>query len=164
MSDQAGVSAKVTVDVQVASAVTSVPDQATIQCWIQDAVRAIDPERVCEVSVRIVDEDEGRSLNQRYRGKDYATNVLAFPGTDSLHHLPPELPRILGDIVVCGPVVEREAEHQHKAVVDHWAHLLIHGTLHMLGHDHESDDEAGKMEKIETRLLEQYGIRDPYSA
>jgi probable rRNA maturation factor len=96
---------------------------------------------------------------------DKATNVLSFPAdSETLDNLPPDLPCSLGDIVICGPVVEREAEAQHKEKAAHWAHLLVHGTLHLLGHDHDVAAEAVEMEAIETRILRRRGIGDPYAA
>ena len=108
---------------------------------------------------RIVDEAEGRALNERWRGRDHATNVLSFPA-----ELPPgvALP-LLGDLVVCAPVVAREAAEQGKAEADHWAHLVIHGTLHLLGFDHETEAEATVMEDLERALLAGLGIGDPYA-
>ena len=109
--------------------------------------------------MRIVDEAEGRALNARWRGRDYATNVLSFPA-----ELPPgvALP-LLGDLVVCAPVVAREAAEQGKPEADHWAHLVIHGTLHLLGFDHESESDAVVMEGLERELLAGLGIGDPYA-
>ena len=102
--------------------------------------------------------DEGQSLNHTYRGKDYATNVLSFPAD-----LPPELDLpLLGDLVVCAPVVAREATEQHKQLNAHWAHMVIHGCLHLLGYDHIDDAEADEMEALERELLAQLGIADPY--
>lgn len=101
-----------------------------------------------------------RALNARYRGRDYATNVLSFPA-----ELPPgvDVP-LLGDIVVCAPVVAREAAEQHKAPRAHWAHMLVHATLHLLGHDHEQPHDATRMEALETRILAALGFPDPYHA
>jgi len=155
---------EVTVDVQVASNVKHVPESDEICRWIEDTVAEVAGERPCEVSVRIVDEAEGRELNKRFRDRDYATNVLSFPTDDSLQRLPAELQGALGDIVICGPVVEREAGEQGKEVAHHWAHLLIHGTLHLLGHDHEIEAEAREMEAFETRILSRRGVTDPYTA
>ena len=104
--------------------------------------------------MRIVDEDEGRSLNREYRGKDYATNVLTF---DYAHE-----PVVMADLVLCAPVVEREAAEQGIAVADHYAHLLVHGTLHAQGWDHEEEDEAAAMEARESELLMAMGFADPY--
>ena len=108
--------------------------------------------------IRIVDEDEARALNQRYRGREGATNVLSFPaeappGYDWNH---------LGDLVICAPVLAREAAEQGKATTDHWAHLVVHGVLHLLGHDHRDDDEADAMEALEVEVLSSLGVADPY--
>jgi len=114
------------------------------------------------LGIRIVDEQESAQLNRDYRGKDYATNVLSFG-----HELPDfmldaleELP--LGDLAICAPVVLREAAEQSKSAADHWAHMVIHGVLHLLGHDHEDDAEAEIMEALERTLLKELGIADPY--
>ena len=111
-----------------------------------------------DLALRIVDEREGRALNRHYRGKDYATNVLSFPAD-----LPEgvELP-ILGDIVLCAPVVAREAREQGKALNAHYAHLTVHGVLHLLGFDHEDEREAEAMELLERQILAGLGIDDPY--
>jgi len=112
-----------------------------------------------ELSVRIVDTDEGRALNRDYRDKDYATNVLSFPA-----ELPPGVPvPILGDLVLCAPVIAREAEEQGKPLKHHYAHMLVHGVLHLLGHDHMDEDEAEAMEAIEREVLAGLGIPDPYA-
>lgn len=110
-----------------------------------------------EICVRVVDEDESRRLNRDFRHKDAPTNVLSFPaGID----LPDAL--ILGDVVVCAPVVQREAEQQHKPYEHHFAHMVVHGVLHLLGYDHQADAEAAAMEKIETRVLDRFQVSDPY--
>ena len=109
-----------------------------------------------EITVRIVDEDEGRRLNRDYRGKDYATNVLTFDYARE--------PLVLADLVLCAPVVEREALAAHRALPAHYAHLLVHGTLHAQGFDHETSlADAQAMEARETRLLEKLGFDDPYA-
>jgi probable rRNA maturation factor len=112
-----------------------------------------------ELAIRIVDADEGRALNRDYRGKDYATNVLSFPA-----ELPPgvQLP-LLGDLAICAPVVQREALEQGKREKDHWAHLTVHGVLHLLGYDHLADDEAETMEALERRILAGLSIANPYA-
>ena len=112
-----------------------------------------------EVSVCLVDEGEMARLNSRYRGKDTATNVLSFPAD-----LPPEigLP-LLGDLVICAPLVDAEAAAQQKPVDAHWAHLTIHGVLHLLGYDHQAPDQAAEMEALEISLLASMGIADPYA-
>jgi probable rRNA maturation factor len=111
-----------------------------------------------ELGIRIVDEEESRQLNHRYRHKDKPTNVLSFPAD-----LPPELGLpLIGDLVICAPVVIREAREQHKSVEAHWAHMVIHGCLHLLGHDHEQEHEAEQMEALETTLMQQLGFPNPY--
>jgi probable rRNA maturation factor len=111
-----------------------------------------------ELSIRIVGSREGRALNLRYRGRDYATNVLSFPA-----ELPPgvTLP-LLGDIVIAAPVVAREAREQDKPLRDHYAHLTVHGVLHLLGYDHQREHDAARMEALEKRILASLGIPDPY--
>jgi probable rRNA maturation factor len=123
------------------------------------ALRGGGRRKPAEVAIRIVGAEEGRAFNRDYRGKDYATNVLSFPA-----ELPPgvDLP-LLGDLAICAPVVEREAAEQHKRPRDHWAHLTVHGTLHLLGYDHLRDAEAEAMEALETRILASLGIADPYA-
>ena len=119
--------------------------------------------READVAIRLVDEDEGRALNRHYRGKDYATNVLSFPA-----ELPEGLPAgfrlpLLGDLVMCAPVVAREAAEQGKPLNAHYAHLTVHGVLHLLGWDHEDDTEAEAMERLEREILAALGIDDPYA-
>lgn len=117
--------------------------------WIRAALAA-----PAEITVRIVGEDEGRALNRDYRGKDYATNVLTFDYARA--------PVVVADIVVCAPIVEREAFAQGIAIADHYAHLLVHGALHAQGHDHEADAEAATMEALESAVLAGLGVADPY--
>lgn len=112
-----------------------------------------------QLSVRIVDEAESAQLNEHYRGRAYATNVLSFPAEVTMPGL-----RILGDLAVCAHVVEREAQAQGKTVHAHWAHMIVHGVLHLLGFDHIEDDEADIMEALERRVLAQLGYDDPYMA
>lgn len=113
-----------------------------------------------DVAIRIVDAREGRSLNHHYRGKDYATNVLSFPAElpDAVDLAYP----LLGDLVLCAPVVAREAREQGKALAAHYAHLTVHGVLHLLGLDHENDREAAAMEQLEREILAGLGYEDPY--
>lgn len=156
---------RVSVDVQIASSAAGVPAKRDIQNWVSTAIEMLCDKPFCEVSVRVVDEAESRALNRRYRGIDGATNVLAFPaGADATPDLPPEAAGLLGDIVICGPVVEREATKQRKTAADHWAHLLVHGALHLLGHDHRGAEEAAAMEALEKRILASRGVADPYAA
>ena len=119
--------------------------------WIRHAL-ALD----AEITVRIVDEDEGRQLNRDYRHKDYATNVLTFDYAQE--------PMVLADLVLCAPVVEREAREQNKSLEEHYAHLLVHGALHAQGWDHEtSEQDAQEMETCETAILQGLGFADPYA-
>jgi len=114
-----------------------------------------------EICVRIVEEDEGARLNREYRHKESATNVLSFPvRVAASAALPAD---ILGDIVICAPVVAREAAEQGKSREAHWAHLMVHGLLHLLGHDHETDQEARAMEGLESKILQDLGYPAPYS-
>lgn len=108
-----------------------------------------------EITLRIVDAAEGRTLNRDWRGRDYATNVLSFPMQE---------PDYLGDIAICAEVVAREAIEQKKTPRAHWAHMVVHGVLHLMGHDHIADDEAERMEALERRLLARLGFTDPYAA
>ncbi|MBS0557985.1 MAG: rRNA maturation RNase YbeY [Proteobacteria bacterium] len=133
-----------------------VPTRRSFNAWI-----AAVPElrrRVAEVNILIVDARAGRRFNREFRHKDYATNVLSFP----YEPLPREKSNLLGDLVICAPVVAREAAEQGKRPRDHWAHLTIHGVLHLLGHDHETAAEANRMEALEVRILAGLGIANPY--
>jgi probable rRNA maturation factor len=136
-----------------------IPSAASFRLWTEAALRGAKRRKATELSIRIVDTDEGRTLNREYRGKDYATNVLSFPV-----ELPPgvTLP-LIGDLAICAPVVAREAKEQGKVARDHWAHMTVHGVLHLLGYDHIDDDEAEAMEALETRILAKLGIADPYT-
>lgn len=134
------------------------PDETAIETWVCTALA--DRKPAAQLVVRIVDEDEGRELNETYRGrKKGPTNVLSFPFET------PELldPPLLGDIVICAPVVEREAREQNKAVQAHWAHLVIHGVLHLIGYDHEEENEAVIMERTERTIMDRLGFPDPYA-
>ena len=138
---------------------TGIPAANSFRRWVRAALQGARRRKPVELSVRIVDVDEGRALNRDYRGKDYATNVLSFPA-----ELPPGvLLPLIGDLAICAPVVQREAAEQGKKPRDHWAHLTIHGVLHLLGYDHLDDAEAIAMEALETRILAGLGITDPYA-
>lgn len=115
-----------------------------------------------EVGVRIVGEDEARALNRRYRSRDYATNVLAFPGEDEFGIAGAEAP--IGDIVICAAVVTHEAREQGRELRAYWAHITIHGALHLDGFDHETDEQAAAMESKEARILEFLGFRNPWES
>lgn len=137
---------------------SGLPAAVSFRQWVEAALRGAKYRKPAELAIRIVDSNEGRALNRDYRGKDYATNVLSFPA-----ELPPEfkLP-LLGDLAICAPVVLREAAEQNKLPRDHWAHMTIHGVLHLLGYDHIKSSEAEVMEALETRILAGLGIADPY--
>ena len=136
-----------------------IPSPASFRRWVEAALRGAKRLRPAELSIRIVDTDEGRALNRDYRGKDYATNVLSFEA-----ELPPALKLpLIGDMVICAPVVAREAAEQGKPERNHWAHLTVHGTLHLLGYDHIVEAEAEAMEALETHILAGLGIADPYA-
>ena len=140
---------KLALAVQYAGAAQNVPTIAQFRKWAKQALRTD-----AEIALRVVDEDEGRMLNREYRGKDYATNVLTFPLADE--------PLLMGDIVLCAPVVAREAEAQQKPLLAHYAHLTVHGVLHLQGYDHETEAEAVQMENLETEIITQMGYADPY--
>ena len=147
------------VDLQIATEnIEGLPTEEQIAQW---ATAAVQPEGdEVEMTVRIVDEDESHELNLTYRGKDLPTNVLSFPFEcpDEV-----ELP-LLGDLVICRQVVEREAAEQEKPLMAHWAHMVVHGSLHLLGYDHIEDDEAEEMESLETQIMQGLGFDDPYLA
>lgn len=147
-------------EVQRATTLVSVPEDDQFQLWA-DTVLVGKPNQFT-LSIRIVDEDEAQRFNREYRNKDYATNVLSFP-VELPEGLPAEIRQSqMGDLLICAPVVAREASEQHRPETDHWAHLTIHGVLHLLGYDHEQADEAGIMESLETEILAGLGIPDPY--
>ena len=133
------------------------PSINEFQAWVDLALRDDAP---AQVSIRIVNEDESQSLNKTYRGKDKPTNVLSFP-MDVPEQL--NIP-MLGDLVICAPVVEREARQQHKSSTEHWAHMVIHGMLHLQGYDHVSEEQATEMESLEINLLQQLGFANPYES
>ncbi|MBW1253121.1 rRNA maturation RNase YbeY [Pantoea allii] len=147
----------VILDLQLACEQTdNLPTESQFQHWLEAAVMPFQPES--EVTIRVVDESESHELNLTYRGKDKPTNVLSFP-----FEAPPgiELP-LLGDLIICRQVVEQEAQEQGKTTEAHWAHMVIHGTLHLLGYDHIEDGEAEEMEGIETEIMLALGYPDPY--
>ena len=133
-----------------------VPLRRSFRGWIE-AIPGL-RRRKAAINIVVVAAKEGRRYNRQFRGKDYATNVLSFP----YEPLPGENSPLLGDLVICAPVVAREAAEQGKRLRDHYAHLTIHGVLHLLGHDHETDAEAERMEALERRILAGLGIGDPY--
>ena len=147
------------VRVQRASSGPGTPPDRDLSDWAAAALPGL--EHAAELTVRLVDEEESRRLNAQYRQQDKATNVLAFPA-GAIDGLPVDEPRVLGDIVVCAAVVAAEASAQGKDPEAHWAHMLVHGALHLLGFEHETAAQAEEMESLERRLLEGLGIADPY--
>ncbi|ADP11936.1 conserved uncharacterized protein YbeY [Erwinia sp. Ejp617] len=148
---------QVILDLQLAcKSEQGLPTEADFQRWLEAVLPQFQPES--EVTIRLVDEAESHQLNHTYRGKDKPTNVLSFP-----FEAPPgiELP-LLGDLIICRQVVEQEAAEQEKVLEAHWAHMVIHGSLHLLGYDHIVDDEAEEMESLETEIMLALGYPDPY--
>lgn len=147
-------------DLQIAAAAAGLPGATDIGHWAEAALAGAAFADPAEMTVRIVDEAESAELNVAYRGKHGPTNVLSFPfDAPAGVELEPEL---LGDLVICAPVVAREAVEQGKATAAHWAHMVVHGTLHLLGYDHEVEAEAEAMERLETGILRGLGFPDPY--
>ncbi|KGY08950.1 rRNA maturation RNase YbeY [Vibrio sinaloensis] len=134
------------------------PTERDFQTWLDKTI--IPFQQDAELTIRIVDEEESHQLNHEYRGKDKPTNVLSFP-----FEVPPGIEmNLLGDLVICKQVVEREAQEQNKPLLAHWAHMVVHGSLHLLGYDHIEDDEAEEMESLETEIMQEMGFEDPYLA
>jgi len=150
------------VDVQIAVDERFVPESGDIAIWVGRAVLAAGHTDEAEISVRVVGASEMQQLNSEFREQDKPTNVLSFPA-GSIEGLPPDAELPLGDIVICATVVESEAAEQGKAVADHWAHMMVHGTLHLLGFDHENGSDASVMENLEIQILTDHGIANPYS-
>jgi probable rRNA maturation factor len=146
---------KVAIDVQ--RIMPGGPSDELIQKWVEVVLAAEQKDDV-ELTVRIVDENESAALNQEYRNKTGSTNVLSFP-----FECPGEVElNLLGDLVICAPVVEREARQQGKNSQAHWAHMLVHGVLHLLGYDHVEESDAVDMEAREVQILQKLGFADPY--
>jgi len=155
-------SAQVEFDVAVSYAIprTGIPAAVSFRRWVAAALST--RTTPAHLAIRLVDTHEGRTLNQTYRGRDYPTNVLSFPA-----ERPPGLPLdepfpLLGDLVLCAPVIAREAREQHKPLRAHYAHLTIHGVLHLTGWDHQNDADAEAMEQREREILTTLGVADPY--
>ena len=145
------------VDIQMASASEEAPDPQSIEHWVGAAIG--NQRESTELSVRIVDAEEGQALNEQFRGSTGATNVLSFP----FENESPEPLPLIGDIVICAPVVAKEAREQNKALNAHWAHMMIHGVLHLLGYDHQNENDANLMESLETEIMQGLGFPPPYS-
>ena len=146
------------IDYQLATDATQVPETAQLERWVTTVLEHHPEEHRFEVTIRIVDADESQALNAEYRDKNRPTNVLSFP-FEAPQGI--ELP-LLGDLIICQSVVAREATQQQKPLMQHYAHMVIHGTLHLLGYDHMEDDDAETMEQLERRLLARLDIPDPY--
>jgi len=143
-------------DVQYVVDGDSLPTPHEFEHWVRLALEPMDGS--IELVVRVVDEQEGQELNSRYRSIEKATNVLSFP-----FEAPPGIDSdCLGDLVICAPVVQREAQQQHKPEKHHWAHMVVHGVLHLRGYDHQLDAQAMEMEALEKQILAGLGIQDPY--
>lgn len=153
------------IDLQLASESADLPTEADFQRWVNAALLTRKDE--AELSIRLVDNDESQALNHEYRGKDKPTNVLSFP-----FEIPQELvemgadmgdmAHMIGDLVISAPVVAQEAIDQKKTAEAHWAHMVVHGCLHLLGYDHIKDEEADVMENLEREILAELGFDDPY--
>jgi len=148
-----------TLDIQLACSDNNLPSHEDFQLWVDSALlAAFNSESSHELTIRVVDEAEIQQLNSQYRHKDKTTNVLSFPF---------EVPEgvelnLLGDLIICSQVVAAEAKSQNKALFDHWAHMVIHGCLHLVGFDHISDTDAQEMESLEIAILTKLGIDNPY--
>lgn len=145
------------IEIQTVFASESLPDQQQIQRWVDAALE--DYNQDTEIVVRIVGEQESAELNEQYRHKSGPTNILSFP-VDVPEGIELDL---LGDLVICAPVLEKEALEQNKALMHHWAHIVVHGVLHLLGYDHIDDNEAELMENKEIAILNKLHINNPYT-
>jgi probable rRNA maturation factor len=146
------------IDIEYATQCENCPNGKDIKSWALTVLQEHRPS--CSLTIKIVDEEEMILLNRTYRKKEKSTNVLSFAC-----QLPQYLKGdILGDIAICAPVVQREAIHQNKSLISHWAHLVVHGVLHLLGYDHEKESDAIVMEDLESTLLKELGFPDPYGA
>lgn len=149
------------IDLQIACTKDNLPSVDQFQLWVDSTLNALaegKAQQVFELTIRLAEIKESQELNYQYRDKNKPTNVLSFPF---------EVPEgvelnLLGDLIICSDIVEQEANEQNKAIIDHWAHLVIHGCLHLVGFDHISDDEAEEMESLEISILAKLGINNPY--
>ncbi len=155
-----GTAVDLELDLQLACDGIRAPSRADL---VRFAAAALEGRRAgAELTIRVVDEEESRTLNLRYRGQDKATNVLSFPFDPPPGMAPDDLPALLGDLVICAVLVEREALEQGKEGRAHWAHLVVHGILHLLDYDHVSESDAAEMEALETAILQGLGFPPPY--
>jgi probable rRNA maturation factor len=149
------------VEVQIACADAWVPEKADIATWLQRAMCAVRRDTNAEVTVRVVSAAEIQAMNRDFRYQDKATNVLSFPG-GAVEGLPSQENVPLGDIVICASVVNTEAKLQRKTASAHWAHMIVHGALHLMGFDHDTESQAVAMESLEIRILDAHGVANPY--
>ncbi|MFQ1041330.1 rRNA maturation RNase YbeY [Gilliamella sp. CG16] len=148
---------EIILDLQIATTLTDrLPTEQQIMQWLNVILPQFMDQ--AEITIRIVDEAESQQLNHTYRQKNKPTNVLSFPFESPIDI---EVP-LLGDLIICKQVVEKEAQEQHKLLISHWAHMIVHGCLHLLGYDHIVDEEAEEMESIEIDIMKQLGFDDPY--
>ncbi|MGV6808082.1 MAG: rRNA maturation RNase YbeY [bacterium] len=146
----------ITLHFENASGDAAIPDEEDVHRWASLALSNRHPD--AELCIRVVSADESAALNGQYRNRNTPTNVLSFPSD-----LPADIPsNLIGDLAICADVVGREARDQGKSLQAHWAHMVIHGCLHLLGYDHQTDQEAEAMESLEIALLDQLGVNDPY--
>lgn len=145
-----------TISIQRMSRLANIPSDRLLRKWVNAALAGIRAANASEVTLRIVNAAEGRNLNSAFRGKDYPTNILTF-----VYH-EKKSPVLLGDLVICAQVVAHEAKDQHKTLADHYAHLCVHGILHLGGFDHESPRDAKRMEALEVKMLAGLGVGNPY--
>lgn len=149
------------IDLQVACSADNLPSVEQFQLWIDSTLSSLaegKSQKIFELTVRLAEIEESQQLNHEYRGKNKPTNVLSFP-----FEVPEGIElNLLGDLIICSDIVKQEANEQNKAIIDHWAHLVIHGCLHLVGFDHISDDEAEEMEAIEISILANLGVNNPY--
>lgn len=146
------------VDIQNVCESQSLPTTEHFQQWVDMALSNV-TEQPYELTIRLVNADESQLLNKQYRKKDKPTNVLSFP-----FEVPAGIElNLLGDLIICASVVEQEAKEQNKALFDHWAHMIIHGCLHLLGYDHINDTDADEMESLEIKILAKLSISNPYN-
>ncbi len=147
---------KLELEIQPVTEIEALPTEEDFVLWVRAAL--INLKQQVELVIRIVDEPESQQLNRDYRGKDRPTNVLSFP-----FYAPPEVVSpLLGDLVICAPVVIKEAQQQGKPALAHWAHLVVHGVLHLQGYDHQTEDQAESMEGLERTILQKLHFSDPY--
>jgi probable rRNA maturation factor len=148
------------IDLQIASEHPRCPNHSQLKLWVESALQDSNTKyEEQEITIRIVDEEESHTLNMQYRSKEKPTNVLSFP-----FEAPAQIDlNLLGDLVICAPIVSKEAQEQSKTEISHWAHMVVHGTLHLQGYDHIENDEAEAMEALEIEVLKTLGFPNPYT-